>query len=56
MAKKHLKYILLEEGEFLYDKDTANIYTFNTPHRLVGKIEFKPKFHIKYVNFSNKSI
>lgn len=36
-----LKYILLKEGEFLYDENTMNYYTFIAPHKCLGKIVLK---------------
>lgn len=34
-----VKFIVLEEGEFLYDETTLNLYTCTYPHRLVGHID-----------------
>ncbi len=36
-----VKYIVLEEGEFLYEESTLKLYTCKAPHVLVGKIDLK---------------
>lgn len=38
MLNKRLVYIYLDEGEFLYDQNTYEVYTFKAPHKLVGRI------------------
>lgn len=39
--KIHVKYIILDEGEFLYEEISNNLYTCKPPHILVGKIDLK---------------
>jgi hypothetical protein len=39
MSLKKLIYIYIEEGEFLYDQLTSKVYTFTSPHSLVGYID-----------------
>lgn len=48
-SKQRVKvtFIVLEEGEFLYDQNALKIYTCNPPHKCVGTIDprdLKPKF------------
>lgn len=37
--KLTVKFIMTEMGEFLYDENTMNIYSYKFPHKLVGKID-----------------
>jgi len=39
MPKVVVNFIVLEEGEFLYDEETLNIYDCLPPHNYVGKID-----------------
>jgi hypothetical protein len=43
MVFKKLKYIFIDEGEYLYDCITRKTYTLTSPHRCIGVIdkEFK---------------
>ena len=38
MVFKKLKYIFIEEGEYLYDTQTQKAYTYASPHKFVGVI------------------
>lgn len=39
MKKAKVKFIVLEEGEFLYEEKTLNVYTCLPPHKCIGKID-----------------
>lgn len=49
VIKTKVSFIVLEEGEFLYDKKTLNVYTCIPPHKCVGKIDIKDFILIKSV-------
>lgn len=38
MVQKKLKYIFIDEGEYLYDSVTNKAYTYTAPHKFVGII------------------
>lgn len=39
MVKKILKYIYLDNGEYLYDESTQKVYTFSRPSKFVGFLQ-----------------
>ena len=41
-SKKKLcvRFVVLDEGEFLYDESTLKLYTCTNPHKYVGKFDF----------------
>lgn len=39
MMKAKVRFIVLEEGEFLYEEKTLNVYTCLPPHKYIGKID-----------------
>jgi hypothetical protein len=47
---KKLKYIYIDEGEYLYDSVTNKAYSYTAPHKLVGVI------NKDYVLIKNDSI
>lgn len=49
VIKTKVSFIVLEEGEFLYDKKTLNVYTCIPPHKCVGKIDIKDFILVKSV-------
>lgn len=47
--KATVSFIILEEGEFLYDEKTLNVYNCIPPHKYIGKIDNKNFILIKSV-------
>lgn len=44
-----LKYLYLDQGEYLYNIMTNDVYTYSKPHRIIGKIDIETlKIIIKY--------
>jgi hypothetical protein len=39
MTKVKVRFIVLEEGEFLYEEKTLNVYNCLPPHKYIGKID-----------------
>ena len=36
-----LKYLYLDQGEYLYNIKTNDIYTYSKPHKIIGKIDIE---------------
>ena len=39
--KVFARFVVLEEGEFLYDESTLKLYTCSNPHKYVGKFDLQ---------------
>lgn len=40
-TKVIVRFILLEDGEYLYDEKSLKLYTCNFPHKYVGLLDLK---------------